>query len=100
MAARQVRGARGTADRLTWEREWRIQIAELPLLPTEASIVVRRQEYAHVLLEDHENAERQRIEAEAMENGDDALLEQEHALSPTNMKSLSPSGVGGCAARV
>lgn len=55
----------------SWEREWRIKTEELPLPPGEANIIVPRESWAHELIAEHQAAEEERIEFEAVAYGDE-----------------------------
>ncbi len=55
----------------TWEREWRINVNELPIMTHEGVIVVPHMEWAQELQRLHEENEHIRIQMEAIAYGDE-----------------------------
>ena len=63
----------------SWEREWRIQANELRLPPGEANIIVPHESWVQRLIAEHQAAEEQRIEFEAVAYGDEWAQQQSPA---------------------
>lgn len=59
----------------SWEREWRLQTDELILPPGEARIIVPDESWAEGLEEEHAGDEEYRIQMEAMNYGEEYLMQ-------------------------
>lgn len=66
----ELGGKEGDID-FTWEREWRIRTEELPLLPSETTVILPQRRWRDALIEDHFNG----IHRGLAEHGLDAALE-------------------------
>lgn len=58
----------------SWEREWRIKLDEL-FLPSDARILVPHQDWADILIMDHDESEQSRIQMDALVYGEEWLMQ-------------------------